>query len=161
MLALYFSQETSLSIEEDNHDSAERNGTLFDKRGKFQRSHSINIDKQNLTPFTDSLIHMVCSLKLYVSGTRTVRGLEALCHSAHTRPVDRKEDQIMAHLQHGQCYEVEGVMPALHLRRQQLFDNMGYFFGHNGYRVIDRRIFPKKDHQETVAWVLLMRFHLI
>lgn len=98
-------------------------------------------NQQNLTPFMDSLsTQSIFFSNLYATGTRTVRGMEALTlcvpptpgHSIVRRPnnenlysiasVLRDKDYSLSFLYGGDGY----------------FDNMNYFFGSQGFKIVDR-----------------------
>ena len=100
-------------------------------------------NKENITPRLDKLMEkgMVFD-SLYAAGNRTVRGLEALSlcipPSAGESIIKRRENRM------GQL-SVGSVLAGIGYRCQFLyggdsyFDNMGDFFSHNGYEVIDRK----------------------
>lgn len=100
-------------------------------------------NKENITPRLDKLMEksMVFD-SLYAAGNRTVRGLEALSlcipPSAGESIIKRRENRM------GQL-SVGSVLASIGYRCQFLyggdsyFDNMGDFFSHNGYEVIDRK----------------------
>ena len=100
-------------------------------------------NKENITPHLDKLMEksMVFD-SLYAAGNRTVRGLEALSlcipPSAGESIIKRRENRM------GQL-SVGSVLAGIGYRCQFLyggdsyFDNMGDFFSHNGYEVIDRK----------------------
>ena len=98
-------------------------------------------NKQGLTPFLDSLVHKSIFFdNLYANGTRTVRGLEALSLSVPPTPGDslvrekNNEDLFsLADIFNDRGYESEFVYGGY-----GYFDNMNYFFSHNGYKTVDR-----------------------
>lgn len=98
-------------------------------------------NKQGLTPFLDSLVHKSIFFdNLYANGTRTVRGLEALSLSVPPTPGDslvrekNNEDLFsLASIFNTRGYESEFVYGGY-----GYFDNMNYFFSHNGYKTVDR-----------------------
>jgi phosphoglycerol transferase MdoB-like AlkP superfamily enzyme len=103
-------------------------------------------NQQQLTPYLDSLVdHSVFFDNLYANGTRTVRGLEALALSVPPTPGDsliREHDNedlfSLAGIFNDRGYQSDFVYGGY-----GQFDNMNYFFGHNGYRDVDRRDIPK------------------
>ncbi|MEO5942212.1 MAG: sulfatase-like hydrolase/transferase [Ferruginibacter sp.] len=110
---------------------------------------------KNITPYLDSLIpHSLFFENFYASGTRTVRGLEALSLAIPPTPgqsVVRRpnnEDMFsMGNILESRNYDVRFIYGG-----NSFFDNMGYFFSHNGYQVIDKRDIPAdRIHHET-AW---------
>ncbi len=103
-------------------------------------------NKENLTPYLDSLVSQsVFFDNLYANGTRTVRGLEALSLSVPPTPGDslirehRNENLFsLADIFNDRGYQSDFVYGGY-----GYFDNMNYFFSHNGYRTVDRGDIPK------------------
>ncbi len=110
---------------------------------------------QNVTPFMDSLIpHSLFFEKFYASGTRTVRGLEALSLAIPPTPgqsiVRRPGNEnmfSMGNVLKDKGYEVKYIYGG-----NSFFDNMGYFFSNNGYEIIDKRDIPKERIHHETAW---------
>lgn len=109
----------------------------------------------HITPHLDSLIpHSLFFQNFYASGTRTVRGLEALSLAIPPTPGQsivrrpHNEDMFtMGNVLRNKGYDVKYIYGG-----NSFFDNMGYFFSNNGYEVIDKRDIPtEKIHHET-AW---------
>jgi phosphoglycerol transferase MdoB-like AlkP superfamily enzyme len=110
---------------------------------------------QNITPVLDSLIpHGLFFSNMYASGTRTVRGLEALSLAIPPTPgqsvVRRPHNENLGSM--GSVLGAHGYDVRYIYGGNSFFDNMGYFFSHNGYRVIDRRDFAEKDIHHETAW---------
>lgn len=111
--------------------------------------------KENITPNLDSLIpHGLFFSNCYASGTRTVRGLEALSLAIPPTPgqsiVRRPGNENMFTI--GSVLKSKGYDVRFVYGGNSFFDNMGYFFSHNGYEVTDRRDIPdNRIHHET-AW---------
>lgn len=111
--------------------------------------------KENITPFLDSLIpHGIFFNNFYASGTRTVRGLEALSLAVPPTPgqsIVRRpgnEDMFsMGNVLKQKGYEVKYIYGG-----NSFFDNMGYFFSHNGYEVVDIDDIPKEKIFHETAW---------
>lgn len=112
-------------------------------------------NRENITPNIDSLIpHSLFFRNFYASGTRTVRGLEAISLAIPPTPgqsiVRRPDNEDMftlgSVLQQNK-YEVNYIYGG-----NSFFDNMGYFFGHNGYRVIDKSDIPENMIHHATAW---------
>lgn len=111
--------------------------------------------KENITPFLDSLIpHSLFFENFYATGTRTVRGLEALSlaipptpgQSIVRRPAN--EDMFtMGSVLKSKGYEVNYIYGG-----NSFFDNMGYFFSHSSYTVLDKRDIPDSLVNHTTAW---------
>ena len=92
--------------------------------------------------------------RVYANGTRTVRGLEALSLSVPPTPGDsllkahHNEDLFsLADIFNDRGYVSEFVYGGY-----GYFDNMNYFFNHNGYTAVDRKDIPKSAtiHSENV-----------
>jgi len=112
-------------------------------------------NQENITPYLDSLIpRSLFFSNFYASGTRTVRGLEAISlaipptpgQSIVRRPHNEGLFSLGSVLRH-QGYDVNYVYGG-----NSFFDNMGYFFSHNGYNVLDKRDIPDKFIHHTTAW---------
>ncbi|HEY5749875.1 MAG TPA: LTA synthase family protein [Chryseolinea sp.] len=96
---------------------------------------------QAITPFLDSLsTKSLVFTNLYATGTRTVRGLEALSLCIPPTPgqsiVRRPDNENLFSL--GKLFNEKGYRSEYIYGGYSYFDNMGYFFGHNGYQVVDR-----------------------
>lgn len=90
----------------------------------------------------------------YATGTRTDRGMEALTLAVPPTPgrslVKRPHNEDMFTL--GSVFRAKGYDTAFIYGGFGYFDNMNYFFGHNGYRVIDRTGVPKEDITFANVW---------
>ena len=109
---------------------------------------------QGLTPELDALAPQGLNFtRLYATGTRTVRGLEALSlsvpptpgHAIVTRPANSGL-YTLGHVLRTQGYETLYLYGGY-----STFDNMKSFFGGNGYTVVDRTVIPSdRIHHETI-----------
>ena len=111
--------------------------------------------KDNITPYLDSLVdHSLFFDNLYANGTRTVRGLEALSLSVPPTPGDSllKEHNNENLFSLATVFNDRGYQSDFVYGGYGQFDNMNYFFSHNGYRAVDRRDIPKTAtiHGENV-----------
>ncbi len=90
----------------------------------------------------------------YATGTRTDRGMEALSLSLPPTPgrsmIKRPRNEDMFTL--GSVFRARGYDTAFIYGGFGYFDNMNYFFGHNGYRVIDRTGVPSADITFANVW---------
>jgi phosphoglycerol transferase MdoB-like AlkP superfamily enzyme len=108
----------------------------------------------SLTPRLDALsADSLVFTNLWASGTRTVRGLEALALSVPPTPgesiVKRAGNENLASL--ADVFNGKGYDSQFLYGGYGAFDNMNYFFGHNGYRVHDRTEIPDKSiHHENI-----------
>jgi phosphoglycerol transferase MdoB-like AlkP superfamily enzyme len=110
---------------------------------------------QNITPKLDSLAqHSLLFTNLYATGTRTVRGLEALSLCVPPTPgqsiVRRPHNEDLFSL--GKVFDSKGYESKYIYGGYGYFDNMGYFFSHNGYTVVDRDELDDKDIDYENIW---------
>lgn len=109
---------------------------------------------QQITPCLDSIAEKgLLFTNLYASGTRTVRGLEALSLSVPPLPgqsiIKRPGNENMFSL--GTVFRGKGYQTQFIYGGYGYFDNMNYFFSHNGYEVIDRTALQKEEiHYENI-----------
>jgi phosphoglycerol transferase MdoB-like AlkP superfamily enzyme len=110
---------------------------------------------QNITPQLDSLSnHSIFFTNLYASGTRTVRGLEALSLSIPPVPgqsvVRRPGNENLFSL--GSVLRSKGYTTKFIYGGYSSFDNMGYYFSHNDYEVIDRSALKSSEIHYANIW---------
>ncbi|HEX7112287.1 MAG TPA: LTA synthase family protein, partial [Mizugakiibacter sp.] len=99
-----------------------------------------------ITPNLDALAGQSLFFdNVYANGTRTVRGLEALSLSIPPTPGDS-----LVKTQHNEnlfslasVFDDRGYVSEFVYGGYGYFDNMNYFFSHNGYRTVDRGDIPK------------------
>ena len=98
-------------------------------------------NKNNLTPVLDSLAaKSILFTNMYATGTRTVRGMEALSLAVPPTPgssIVRRPDNDNL-LTVGNIFNTAGYQSAFLYGGDGYFDNMNNYFGNNGYNVIDR-----------------------
>jgi phosphoglycerol transferase MdoB-like AlkP superfamily enzyme len=109
----------------------------------------------NLTPnLAEIAARSLVFDNFYATGTRTDRGMEALTLAVPPTPgrslVKRPRNENMFTL--GSVFRAKGYDTAFIYGGFGYFDNMNYFFGHNGYRVIDRNGVPKEDITFANVW---------
>lgn len=89
---------------------------------------------------------------MYASGTRTVRGLEAIATSLPPIPsvsvLRRPGNEGIANW--GSVMREQGYSTSFLYGGYGYFDNMNYFFGHNGFEVRDREQIPKPVRFENI-----------
>ncbi|PWS29436.1 sulfatase [Pedobacter yonginense] len=96
---------------------------------------------QNITPRLDSFAnHSVFFSNMYATGTRTVRGMEALTLGIPPTPgssiVRRMDNEHLYTV--GHVFEEKGYVNTFFYGGDGYFDNMNHFFGNNGYNIVDR-----------------------
>ncbi len=109
----------------------------------------------NITPFLDSLIPKSLFFEnFYASGTRTVRGLEAISLAIPPTPgqsiVRRPNNEDMFTM--GSVLKNKGYDVNYIYGGNSFFDNMGYFFGNSSYNVIDERDIPSEKRFFRTVW---------
>ena len=110
---------------------------------------------EGITPFLDSLsAHSLTFTNLYATGTRTVRGLEALSLCVPPTPgqsiVRRPDNEGLFSL--GKVFSDKGYATEYIYGGYSYFDNMGYFFGNNSYQVIDRSALNDEEIAYENIW---------
>jgi phosphoglycerol transferase MdoB-like AlkP superfamily enzyme len=118
----------------------------------FMRSFG---NTKSITPYLDSLSsHSLFFTNLYASGTRTVRGLEALSLSIPPTPgqsiVKRPDNGHLFSL--GSVFRAKGYTTQYIYGGYSYFDNMKTFFGNNDYQVIDRSAIKPADVHYQNIW---------
>ena len=121
--------------------SAEYVGTFGDKRG--------------LTPHIDKMIKKSLFFNhLFATGTRTVRGMEAVTMSLPPTPgrsiVKRPDNQKMFGL--GWLFKSRGYENKFIYAGHGYFDNMNAYFGGNGFEIIDRFKFDDSEVHFANVW---------
>ncbi len=110
---------------------------------------------ENITPYLDSLADKsLFFTNLYASGTRTVRGLEALTLSMPPVPgqsiIKRPDNANM--FTTGSVFQSKGYVTQFIYGGYSYFDNMQAFFSGNGYEVIDRNALKPADIHYQNIW---------
>lgn len=108
-----------------------------------------------LTPNLDRLADEgILFTNLYATGTRTVRGLEALTLSVPPTPgqsiVWRPKNTNL--FTAGSIFRARGYDTSYLYGGDAMFDNMNTYFSRNNYRVIDRGTKPKSEITFQNAW---------
>lgn len=110
---------------------------------------------QGITPNLDSLAREgLLFTNLYASGTRTVRGLEALSLCIPPTPgqsiVKRPNNKNLFTL--GNVFRSKGYNSRFIYGGYGYFDNMNEFFSQNGYEVTDRNALSEKEIHYENTW---------
>ena len=98
-------------------------------------------NKSGITPVLDSLSdNGILFTNMYATGTRTVRGMEALSLAVPPTPgnsiVRRPNNDNLATI--GYIFQKQGYQAGFFYGGDGYFDNMNQYFGSNGYAVTDR-----------------------
>lgn len=112
-------------------------------------------NQAKITPRLDELSEQsLFFTNLYATGTRTVRGLEALTLSIPPTPgasiVRRKKNQDLMSI--GGVLKQAGYATKFIYGGHGIFDNMNSFFRKNGYRIVDRTDLADDEITFTNAW---------
>ncbi len=112
-------------------------------------------NNQGLSPQLDKLSRdSINFTRLYATGTRTVRGLEALSLSVPPTPgrsiIKRPNNENMFSI--GQIFRARGYDTRFTYGGYGYFDNMNYFFKHNGFDIVDRTDMQDKEIQFANIW---------
>ncbi len=112
-------------------------------------------NSKGLTPRLDEFAQKgLLFTQLYATGTRTVRGLEALTLGTPPIPgqsiVRRPNNEQLATL--GEVLRPQGFEPMFFYGGYGYFDNMNAFFQGNSYTVVDRTDFPKESIGFENVW---------
>jgi phosphoglycerol transferase MdoB-like AlkP superfamily enzyme len=110
---------------------------------------------EGITPFLDSLSqHSLSFTNLYATGTRTVRGLEALSLAVPPTPgqsiVRRPNNANLFTL--GSVFNKKGYVSKYLYGGYSYFDNMGPYFSSNGYQVVDRSSLADSEIDYENIW---------
>ena len=112
-------------------------------------------DKKGWTPHLDALTKESLFFdNLYATGTRTVRGMEAITLSTVPTPgrsvVKRPDNHKMYST--GFIFEEKGYTNKFIYAGHGYFDNMNDFFSHNGFEIVDRVDFEDDEVTFSNAW---------
>lgn len=112
-------------------------------------------NKENLTPYLDKLAsESLVFDKLFATGTRTVRGLDALSIAIPPIPgqaiVHRPNSEHLATI--GELLEVKNYSTFFIYGGYGVFDSMNTYFRGNDYKVVDRTDFDKSTIQSENVW---------
>ena len=162
----YLSTDTAKFIDPENPDSFVRDFKTENKKRKLNiilitiESWSGDFIKRfgnnkNLTPNYDALISKgIFFDKFFATGTRTVRGMEAITLSIPPTPgrsiVKRPKNEDLESI--GFILKENGYQNKFLYAGHGYFDNMNYFYAHNGFEKIDRLDMDDKDVTFSNIW---------
>jgi phosphoglycerol transferase MdoB-like AlkP superfamily enzyme len=112
-------------------------------------------NREGLTPNLDRLAgESLWFSRVYATGNRTVRGMEALSLALPPTPgqsiVRRPNNDTLFSL--GSVFEDNGYSVVFAYGGYGYFDNMNAFFDANDYRSVDRRAIPSSRVQHETVW---------
>ena len=112
-------------------------------------------DSKNLTPHIDALTKKSLFFSnFFATGTRTVRGMEAVTMSvpptAGRSIVKRPDNHNMFGL--GWVFKDKGYDNKFIYAGHGYFDNMNDYFGHNGFQIVDRNSFEENEVTFSNVW---------
>lgn len=112
-------------------------------------------NKKQLTPHLDDLANKgLFFSNLFATGTRTVRGMEAVTLSVPPTPgrsiVKRPINNNLDHI--GDIFQAQGYQNTFIYAGYGYFDNMNSFFKNNGFDIIDRTDFAKEEITFANVW---------
>ena len=112
-------------------------------------------DEKNLTPHIDALTKKSLFFSnFYATGTRTVRGMEAVTMSvpptAGRSIVKRPDNHNMFGI--GWIFKDKGYDNKFIYAGHGYFDNMNAYFGHNGFKIVDRNSFETSEISFANVW---------
>ena len=112
-------------------------------------------DNKNLTPHIDALTKKSLFFSnFFATGTRTVRGMEAVTISipptAGRSIVKRPNNHNMFGM--GWIFKQKGYDNKFIYAGHGYFDNMNEYFGHNGFQIVDRNSFSENEISFTNVW---------
>ena len=113
-------------------------------------------DTRGLTPNLDRLRReSLAFTNVYATGTRTDRGLEAITLAIPPTPgrsIVKRIGRESGYASLGQQLSAKGYDSVFVYGGRSYFDNMGAFFGGNGYRVVDQSSVEESDIHFQNAW---------
>jgi len=112
-------------------------------------------DKNDLTPHMDALAKKSLFFSnFFATGTRTVRGMEAVTMSvpatAGRSIVKRPDNHNMFGI--GWVFKEKGYDNKFIYAGHGYFDNMNAYFGHNGFKIVDRPSFSENEVTFSNVW---------
>ncbi|MDD5581255.1 MAG: LTA synthase family protein [Methylobacter sp.] len=110
---------------------------------------------ENITPFMDEWFKQgLLFTNFYATGTRTIRGLEALTLSIPPTPgqaiVKRPDNGKLFSL--GRVLQQRSYDTAFIYGGRGYFDNMNAFYSNNGYRIVDKTDLTEQEVTFSNAW---------
>ena len=112
-------------------------------------------NKENITPYLDKISNEgILFTRAYATGTRTVRGLEAVVKSLPPTP----GSSILRRPNNENLYTVSTVLKPLGYSVDfvfggySYFDNMKHFFSNNGFEITDRNDFASHEISFANVW---------
>jgi len=126
--------------------------TIESYSAEFMKAYG---NEQNITPFLDDLASKsLMFTNFYAVGNRTVRGLEAvtLCFPPTAGESIVKREDNKNKFSTGSIFKQKGYGVKFLYGGDAFFDNMGDFFGGNGYDIVDKKSFKPEEITFSNVW---------
>ncbi len=138
-----------------NHEEKKYNVILIMIESLSAKYMGVYGNKENMTPHLDALAKKSLFFNnLYATGTRTVRGMEAVTLSIPPTPgrsiVKRPKNDTLDSI--GEVFKSRGYDNKFIYAGHGYFDNMNAFFSGNGFHTIDRFDFTEKEVTFSNVW---------
>lgn len=136
-------------------DEADYNVILIMMESMSAKYFEVFGNKDHLTPNLDKIARQGMLFKnLYATGNRTVRGMEAVMLSVPPTPgrsiVKRPHNENLHSI--GSVFAERGYDNKFIYGGHGYFDNMNYFFGNNGFTIVDRKNFTDSEVTSETSW---------
>jgi len=153
--ATYQSEEGVRRTLQPNVDAPRRNLVLITLESMSAEYMARFGNTESLTPNLDSLYQIGLGFdRVYATGNRTVRGLEALTLSLPPCPgqsIIKRKDNTSC-LTVGELLAEQGYTTCYFYGGNAYFDNMESFFGGNGYSIVDQRQYSPEEITFRNIW---------
>lgn len=140
--SLFLRQEESIEREISNGGGSEKPNVIMVVIESMSADFMAHFGNKNkLTPVMDSIAgKSLFFTNMYATGTRTVRGMEALSLAIPPTPgnsiVRRKGNENLLTI--GTVFDNRGYRNTFFYGGDGYFDNMNRYFSHNGFAIVDR-----------------------
>jgi phosphoglycerol transferase MdoB-like AlkP superfamily enzyme len=139
---LFSNEQYNISRQIKSYNSTSKPNVIFICLESFNANYMAHFgNKKGITPNLDKLIdNSIYFENIYATGTRTVRGMEAIILSVPPSPgrsiVKRKDNSGLKNI--GNVFKEKGYDRTFFYGGDGYFDNMNEFFGGNGFDIVDR-----------------------
>jgi phosphoglycerol transferase MdoB-like AlkP superfamily enzyme len=155
--ASFISNDLNNTLKRVSHSSQEKHYNVMLVMIESMSASYMGIygDQRSLTPKLDTLIKKSLFFDhFFATGTRTVRGMEAVTMSVPPTSgrsiVKRPDNHNMAGM--GWIFKAKGYENKFIYAGHGYFDNMNEYFSHNGFSIIDRLSFEENEIIFSNVW---------